>query len=58
MLLLRHLFNGLFARTTWVSRYQNGKTSLDINEAKMMGFGDSVASAEPYANNLHLTPDR
>ena len=24
----------------------------------MMGFGDAVASAEPYANNLHLVPDR
>jgi len=23
-----------------------------------MGFGDAVASAGPYANNLHLTPDR
>ena len=25
--------NGLFSRTTWVSWYQNGKTSLDLNEA-------------------------
>ena len=25
-------FNGLFSRTTWVSRYQKGKTSLDLNE--------------------------
>jgi len=24
----------------------------------MMGFGDAVASAGPYANNLHLAPDR
>ena len=23
-------FNGLFSRTTWVSRYQKGKTSLDF----------------------------
>jgi len=23
-----------------------------------MGFWDAVASAGPYANNLHLTPDR
>jgi len=22
-----------------------------------MGFGDAVASAGPYANNVHLTPD-
>ena len=23
-------FNGLFSRTTWVSRYQKGKTNLDF----------------------------
>jgi len=33
LLLLLHPFNGLFSRTTWVSRYQKGKTSLDLNEA-------------------------
>jgi len=27
-------FNGLFSRTTWVSRYQKGKASLDLNEAR------------------------
>ena len=26
--LLLHPFNGLFSRTTWVNRYQKGKTSL------------------------------
>jgi len=25
---------------------------------EMMGFWDAVASAGPYANNLHLAPDR
>ena len=35
-----HPFNGPFSRTTWVSRCQKGKTSLDWNEAKMTGFGD------------------
>ena len=34
LLLLLHLFNGLFSMTTWVSRYQNGKTSLDLNMAR------------------------
>ena len=34
LILLLHLFNGLFSRTTWVSRYQEGKTSLDLNEAR------------------------
>ena len=29
-----HPFTGLFSRTTWVSRHQKGKTSLDLNEAK------------------------
>ena len=32
--LLLHQFNGLFSRTTWVSRYQKGKTSLHLNEAR------------------------
>ena len=27
-------FIGLFSRTTWVSRYQKGKTNLDFTEAR------------------------
>jgi len=38
LLPLLHPFNGLFSRTTWISRYQKGKTSLDFNEAR----GDGV----------------
>ena len=39
--------------------YQKGKISLDLNEARDDGgFGTAVASAEPYADNLHLVPDR
>jgi len=34
---LLHPFNGLFSRTTWVSRYQKGKTSVDLNEAREDG---------------------
>jgi len=34
LLLLLHLFNGLFFRATWVSRYQKGKTSPDLSEAR------------------------
>jgi len=30
-------FNGLFSRTTWISRHQKGKTSLDFNEARHDG---------------------
>jgi len=26
--------NGLFSRTTWLSRYQKGRTSLDLSEAR------------------------
>ena len=53
-----HPFNGLFSRTTWVSRCQKGKTSLDLNEARDDGvFCNAVASAGPYANSLHLAPD-
>jgi len=33
----QHPFNGLFSRTTWVSWYQKGKTSLDLNEARDYG---------------------
>ena len=29
-----HPFNGPLSRTTWVSRYQKGKTNLDFNEAR------------------------
>jgi len=29
-----HTFNGPLSRTTWVSRYQRGKTSLDFTEAR------------------------
>ena len=29
-----HLFNGPLSRTTWVSRYQKGKTSLDFTGAR------------------------
>ena len=34
LILLLHPFNSLFSRTTWVSQYQKGKTSLDLNEAR------------------------
>jgi len=44
--------------TTWVSRYQKDKTSLDLNDARDDGvLGDIIASPGPYANNLHLTTD-
>jgi len=33
LLLLLQPLNGLFSRTTWVSRYQKGKTNLDFTVA-------------------------
>ena len=54
---LLHPFNVLFSRTTWVSWYQKGKTSLDLNEARGYGGLDAVASAGPYASYLHLAAD-
>jgi len=51
--ILLHLFNGLFSRT---SRYQKGKTSLNLHEATEDGFWEVLASAGAYANNLHLAP--
>ena len=32
--LLLHPFNGLFSRAAWVSQYQKGKISPDLNEAR------------------------
>jgi len=52
----RHLFNSLFSRTTWVSRYQKGENILDFNEARDDEV--AVASAGSYATHLHLDPDK
>jgi len=35
--LLLHLFNSLFSKTTWASRYQKGETSPNLNEARDYG---------------------
>ena len=42
-----HPFNGPLSRTTWVNRYQKGKTSLDFTGAREWV---AVASAGPYAS--------
>jgi len=36
--LLLHPFNGLFSRTTWVSRHQKGEPFWILLEQKMMGW--------------------
>ena len=33
-----HTFNGPLSGTTWVSRYQKGKTNLDFTEARDSGW--------------------
>ena len=33
-----HVFNSFFSRTAWVSRHQKGKTSLGLNEARVLGW--------------------
>jgi len=49
----------IFSWRTWISQYQKGKTSLDLNKARdnRVLVCSGMASAGPYAN-LHLTPDR
>ena len=57
-----HLFNGLLSRTTWVSRYQKGKTSMDLNQARDDGVwewqSDHMLDTSWTTCNLHLAPDR
>jgi len=50
-----HLMASL-SSTTWVSQHQKGRTILDFNEGRDDGV--AVSSAGPYANYLHLAPDR
>ena len=53
---LLHLFNGLFSRTTWISRCQKGKTSLDFSEARDDGFlGCSGISWTICKQSAHLS---
>jgi len=50
-----HTFNGPFSRTTWVSRYQKGKTNLDLNEAR----DDGVWGIRPtFVFPSHYLPSR
>jgi len=53
--LLLQPFNGLFSRTTWVSRYQKGETNLDFTGAR-----DSELQWRQLGHyaSLHLAPDR
>jgi len=53
LLLILHPFNGPLSGTTGVSRYQKGKTNLDLLE-QVSGSGISQA----ICKSLHFTPDR
>ena len=52
---LLHQFYGM---TTWVAGTKKVKPVWVQMRQEMTGFWDAVASAGPYANNLHLAPDR
>jgi len=73
LLLLLHPLNGLFFRTTWISRYRKGKTSRDLNDAKDDGAASSGSKSQnshhkdqlisraqvvSSCTSLHLAPDR
>ena len=47
-------FNGLFPGTAWVSQYQKGKTSLDLNEAR----DDGVLGCSGISWMLFLAPNQ
>jgi len=50
-----HPFNGPSSGTTWVGRYQKGKTNLDFTEARHSEW--QWHQLGHYAS-LHLAPDR
>jgi len=43
-----------FSRTTWVSRYQKGKTGLDLSEARDDGVWDAVAICTLLQTDKHI----
>jgi len=65
LLLLLHRFYGFCSssRTTWLNSYQKSRMVKPVSNYlrhEMTRFWHvvAVASAGPYANNLHLAPDR
>ena len=46
-------FNGLFSRTTWVSRYQKGKTNLDFTGAESgSGITWAICKSAPRSRQI------
>ena len=61
LITLKQPFNGLFSRTTWVSRYQKGKTNLDFtgardSELQWHQLGHMQACTSPQTDNHASTP--
>jgi len=48
-------FNGLFSRTTWVSRYQKGKTNLDFPGARDSEWQWHQLSHMQVCTSLHAS---
>ena len=49
-------FNGPLSGTTWVSRYQNGKTNLDFTEARdVSGSGINWAICKSAPRSRQIT---
>ena len=49
-----HPFNGHFSRTTWVSRYQKGKTNLDFTEAKDSGISWAICKSASHSIQITI----
>ena len=60
--LLLHPLNSLFLQDTWVSRYQKGKSSLDLNDARDDGDGSgsglswATCKSAPCSRQPHWHP--
>ena len=50
-----HPFNGPLSRTTWVSRYQKGKTNMDFTEETVSGSGIRWAICKSASHSQQIT---
>ena len=53
---LHYLFKGLFSRTTRVNRYQKGKTTLDLNQARDDGISWVIYKQSALHSRQTTTP--
>jgi len=49
-----HPFNGPLSGTTWVSRYQKGKTNLDFTEARDSGISWAICKSAPRSRQITM----